>query len=287
MRRLTTFRHDGVMLALLMGASATLLVAVAAGTWAWMSGRANAAVVDAVPTSAEITAEAGMRLRQVSVEGRERTRSSEILAALDLPQGAPLLALDPQAARERLESLPWVKEATVERRFPDLVHVRLVERTAIALLDRGDGDFVMVDADGAVIADDITPYTHLPVVSGAGAPGAAADLFTLLNSEPTLAANLTAAVRVGQRRWNLWFHGVGREGVEVRLPEGDVGKALARLARLEAEDAILQRDLRVIDMRLPDRLVVRLNDGSDEQTTKPGFSGRGVPLPMRGPARDA
>lgn len=287
MRRLIFLHRDTAMLALLLGAGLTLVVALAAGTWAWMSGRAQAATLDAEQTTVAVAADMGLRLRQVSVEGRDHTRPDEILAALDLPQGAPLLALDPQAARDRLESLPWVREASVERRFPDLVHVRLVERTPIALWDRGDGDFTMVDADGAVIDAAITPFAHLPVISGPGAPDAAADLFTMIGGQPSLAKAMKAAVRVGERRWNLWLNGIGPDGVEVRLPEDGAPEALARLARLEAEDALLRRDLRVIDLRLPDRLVVRLNDGADDLEATPGFSGRGVPLPLRGPARDA
>lgn len=287
MRRLTFLHRETAMLALLLGAGLTLVAALAAGTWAWMSGRAQAATLDAERTTVAVAADMGLRLRQVSVEGRDRTRPDEILAALDLPQGAPLLALDPQAARDRLESLPWVRAASVERRFPDLVHVRLIERTPIALWDRGDGDFTMVDADGAVIDAAITPFAHLPVISGQGAPDAAADLFTMIGGQPSLAKAMKAAVRVGERRWNLWLNGVGPDGVEIRLPEDGAPEALARLARLEAEDALLRRDLRVIDLRLPDRLVVRLNDGADDLEATPGFSGRGVPLPLRGPARDA
>lgn len=287
MRRMTPARREGAILALMLGATLTLILALAAGTWVWMSGRAQAAAVDAGQATVRVAAEAGVRLRQVSVEGREHTRGSEILAALDLPQGSPLLALDPQAARDRLESLPWVKEASVERRFPDLVHVRLTERMPIAVWDQGDGAFALVDADGVVITDAIGPFAHLPVISGRKAPQAAAELFTMLAGEPALAERLKAAVRIGQRRWNLWFHKVGTGGVEVRLPETEAAGALTRLAGLEAEKGLLQRAVKLIDMRLPDRLVVRLADDVEAADPNPGVSGRGVPLPLRGPARDA
>lgn len=287
MRRLslTPPRREGALLALLLVAAIGLVAALAAGTWAWMNGRAQAALVEAGQATVEAAAELGLRLRQVSVEGREHTRASEILAALDLPQGAPLLALDPTAARERLESLPWVKEASVERRLPDLVHVRLKERTPIALWDQGGGHFLLVDADGVAISDDLRGYADLPVISGAGAPKAAADLFTMLGGEPALARRVRAAVRVGERRWNLWIDGVGADGLEVRLPETDPARALSRLARLDEREALLARDLRVIDLRLPDRLVVRLNE--DDATPRPKGLRQSGPLPLPAPGRDA
>jgi cell division protein FtsQ len=287
MRRLSPSLRDRLTLALLIAATLTLVAALAAGTWAWMSGQAQAALAEVRRDVVEAAARAGLRLRQIEVAGRARTRSGEILAAIDLPQGGPLLALDPAAARDRLESLPWVKEAVVERRLPDVIHLRLTERTPIALWDRGDGDFVLVDADGAAIPGDIGPFAGLPVISGAGAPRAAADLFTLLSGEPALSGALLAAVRVGDRRWNLWFHAVGEDGVEVRLPETGVAAAVARLARLEERDGLLDRAVRMIDMRLPDRLVVRLPEDALPDSGHRRPPDPPLPLPLHGAGRDA
>ena len=66
-------------------------------------------------------------------------------------------------------------------------------------------------------------------------------------------ARMVAAVRVGERRWNLQL----RSGIDVLLPEGHEAAALDRLAALQQDHALLDRPLEVIDMRLPDRLVLR------------------------------
>jgi len=268
------------------GLGAALLIG--AGVWAWTSSAAAGAWAETSAameeTLLDVSAGAGMRLRQVTVEGRGRTDSTEILAALDLPQGAPLLAFSPDAARERLESLPWVKRATVERHLPDRIHVMLEERTPIALW-QNQGSFALIDAEGAVIDDLIAPFATLPVVVGPGAPEAAHDLFTLLDTVPELKERLKAAVFVGERRWNVTLDAPGRGSVEVRLPEQDTAAALQKLARLEREYEILERDLALIDLRLPDRLVVRVNDRGE--TPKPRKSGSGGRLPLTGAGRDA
>ena len=64
---------------------------------------------------------------------------------------------------------------------------------------------------------------------------------------------MVAAVRVGERRWNLRM----KSGTDVLLPEGAEAQALAKLAELQATHALLDRPLQAIDLRLPDRLVVR------------------------------
>ena len=75
----------------------------------------------------------------------------------------------------------------------------------------------------------------------------------MLNQEPRLARQVISAVRVGKRRWNVEF----RNGIQVRLPEADPHSAWRRLARLDARHQLLARDVRMIDMRLPDRLILR------------------------------
>ena len=48
-----------------------------------------------------------------------------------------------------------------------------------------------------------------------------------------------------------------RRHVSVRLPEANADTAWAELARIQREHGVLERDLATIDLRLPDRLVVR------------------------------
>ena len=65
-----------------------------------------------------------------------------------------------------------------------------------------------------------------------------------------------AAIFVGERRWNLRL----KDGLDIRLPEQDVGNALGALSRLDREEKLFSRDIVAVDMRLPDRLVVQLSD---------------------------
>ena len=70
------------------------------------------------------------------------------------------------------------------------------------------------------------------------------------------AAATKAAIFVGERRWNLRL----KDGLDIRLPENDVGNALAALSKLDKEERLFSRDIVAVDMRLPDRLTVQLSD---------------------------
>jgi cell division protein FtsQ len=114
----------------------------------------------------------------------------------------------------------------------------------------------LIDRDGEVIpVKDLSHFARLPTVVGEGAAPHARALIDMLASERELAARVTAAIWVGDRRWTLRIDHV----IDVYLPETDAAAAWAHLAELERSDALLRRDVKVVDMRLPDRLVIRAN----------------------------
>jgi len=206
----------------------------------------------------------GLSVQDVLVEGRTRTDPGRLLAAVGVARGDPIMAFDPQAARSRVAALPWVREATVERRLPSLIYLRIEERTPIALWQT-EGRIAVIDETGEAIPG-IAPeaFAGLTLVVGPDAPAHAAGLLRLLDSEPELRRQVVAAVRVGGRRWNLRFQG----GTDVRLPETGAEEAWAQFARIEREHGVLQRDVDSIDLRLPDRLVVRTAPEADPPATK-------------------
>jgi cell division protein FtsQ len=99
---------------------------------------------------------------------------------------------------------------------------------------------------------------RLPLVVGRGAETRAKDFLALLDRYPELREAVRASVFVGERRWNLRL----KNGIDVRLPESDVAPALARLVALDREKNLITRDIVAIDLRLPDRVTVRLSDAA-------------------------
>ncbi len=232
-------------------------IVVGAGAVVWQSGvldRAAAAVSEA---TLRFSADAGLEVRNVLVEGRGQTSSAALVELLAIERGMPILAVDPEDARARLEDLPWVAEVAVERRLPDTVFVRLTERRALALWQNG-GEIAVIDGEGRVIPG-VHPgrFAKLLLVVGEDAAPHAAALLAMLTGEPDLADKVTAAIRVGGRRWNLRLDG----NIDVRLPEEGAPAAWSRFARMVRQEDLLEHDVAVVDLRLPDRLIVRTSRG--------------------------
>lgn len=199
----------------------------------------------------------GFTVADVVVEGRDKTPEPMLRAALGVSPGDRLLGFSLDAARTRIESLAWVEHATVERRLPGTVVVRLQERRPFAVWQSA-GRFQLIDRAGQVVAEqdpakDAAAFASLPLVVGPGAPEAAAALLDQLAARPQLRSRVVAAVRVGERRWNLKLN----NGADVLLPEGAAPAAMDRLMELHASQSLLDRPLQTVDMRAPDRMVVR------------------------------
>jgi cell division protein FtsQ len=213
------------------------------------------------------TAALGLRVNDIVIQGRANTPEPLLRAALGISKGDPILGFSLEAARQTVEKLSWVDQATIERRLPDTVVVQLVERRPFAIW-QNQGRFVLIDRDGQTVTnEDVAQFRQLPLVVGPGAPGAATPLIDALTNHPELLARLVAAVRVGERRWNLQLRG----GMSVMLPEGHEAAALDRLMTLQQDHAVLDRPLEVVDLRLPDRLVLRphVEPAADPAAKKP------------------
>lgn len=211
-------------------------------------------------TVAVFGSDRSMTVQAVIVDGRQNTPLPLIREALGVSRGDAMLGFSPEAARQRLESIPWVAQAHVERHLPATIVVRLEERRPFAIW-QNQGRFVIVDRQGKTVATDgLDQFGPLPLIVGPGADQAAAALYDLLAAETEVAERVQAMVRVGERRWNLRLH----SGTDVLLPEIAEGAAIKRLAELQQEAKLLDRPLAAIDLRLPDRLVVRTNRETPE-----------------------
>jgi cell division protein FtsQ len=256
MRLLSRLRIPRRRAALAICAGVALIALAGGSTWLWQSG-ALGAVESRVHG---IGARNGLTLTQVELEGRIRQSRESIMAALGVARDMPVLDIDLAAAKARLEKLSWVRVAELERRLPDTLFVRITERQPIAFWQR-DGKLALIDRDGSVIAADrLETDGPLIVLVGDDAPAHAAALVDMLKIEPGLAARVNAATWLGDRRWNLRFD----NGIEAVLPETDPAAAWHRLAGLEQSDRILERDIVSIDLRMPDRLVLRRGDPKAE-----------------------
>lgn len=235
------------MVALLAGAGALGVV---------RGGHADTVLATLSDARNAVANAAGFRITSVAITGRKQLTQDEILAAGGVNGRSSLLFLDAAAVRDKLKADPWIADATVQKLYPGRLQIAITERAPYALWQES-GRVSVIAEDGTVLEPYVARrFVSLPLVVGKGAETRARDFLNLLARYPQVRAAVKAIVFVGERRWNLRL----ADGVDVRLPEHDVEKALATLTKLDREDSLFSRDITAIDMRLPDRLTVRLSE---------------------------
>ena len=207
----------------------------------------------AAPWSDAVAAGAGFAIAEVRLSGATETPEGQIAAAVGLVDARSLVGIDVAAARVALTGLPWIATARVRKELPGTLVIEIEERRAVARWMLGERTF-LIDADGEPIVE--ADGRVLPLVVGRGAGTALGEALALRTAVEAVTPEIKALVRVGQRRWDLVTH----RNVVVMLPEREPHRALARLANVDASQDLLDKDVEAIDLRVADRLTIRLAD---------------------------
>jgi cell division protein FtsQ len=197
--------------------------------------------------------DAGFRLKAIHVEGASPMATADIIKTAGLYKDQPLLGMDLEALRKRIETVGWVKEARVVRLLPDTLVVAIQERRQLAVWQHAGHQFV-IDDHGKVIPEaDAKRFTTLPLVVGAGGAEHAPEILPIVAQRPRLMERMDALVRVDDRRWDLRM----KDGSLIQLPAVGEEESLMRLEQLDQRSRIMELGFERIDLRNPDVVAVR------------------------------
>jgi cell division protein FtsQ len=195
----------------------------------------------------------GLAAQNIHIDGLAHHEPEQVLNHIGVKPGSNLAGFDAEEARILLESLDWVADATVQRLFPNRLEITIAERVPFAIWQ----------LDGSYLVLDPAMLKQLPLVTGKGANVAVVDYVNQMEAIPDVLLKIQAAARVGERRWTLYLD----NGVKIALPEENVADALQRLAKLDAEQNILSKGIREIDLRSKDRMVIALAESVSPEVT--------------------
>jgi cell division protein FtsQ len=209
-----------------------------------------------------IVARPEFAVRGVAVIGGSSELQATVRRTLAVQAGMPSMKLDIEELRLRVEGLGAVETATVQFDPQGTLRVAVVERIAAVLFRRADGVLVMLDEGGVEIgpAGPRANYPALPVILGAGAQDRVGEVIALIETAPDIVPRLRAFVSVGERRWDV----VLDHDMLIKLPAEGSLEALSRIMALQYGEELLDRDIAVIDMRLPERPALRMTPEAAE-----------------------
>ena len=197
--------------------------------------------------------DAGFRLKVIHVEGASPMATADIVRIAGLYKDQPLLGMDLEALRKRVETVGWVKEARIVRLLPDTLVVAVVERRQLAVWQHAGRQFV-IDDHGKIIPEaDAGRFASLPLVVGEGGAEHAPEILPVIAQRPKLMERMDALVRVDDRRWDLRL----KDGSLIQLPAVGEEESLMRLEQLDQRSRIMELGFERIDLRNPEVVAVR------------------------------
>ncbi len=208
-----------------------------------------------------------LEIKQVTVDGVRHLDQQEVIELVDLKPGTPLHHIVTSAIKERVESHPWIKEATVERVLFHELRISVSERTPAAVI-QADSENVLSDAEGHVLGrlsqtDDVS----LPMVTGV-------DLKKLRRGDEEVRQSVVSGIELTKLMGQVYG---GRlqvnaanpadlvasvRGVQFHFGEGAIGDQWERFQQIKPAVKTLSLDeygdgANDVDLRYENRIVVR------------------------------
>jgi len=192
----------------------------------------------------------------MAIDGAGESVATDIreVTSLDLPVSS--FDLDLAAIRDLIVGLDPVKTASVRIRPGGILQVDVEEREPAIVWRSRDG-LALLDETGAFVAElgQRSLHPDLPLIAGRGADERAPEALRLFAAARPLGSRLRGIVRIGERRWDV----VLDRGQRIQLPVKRPVAALERVIAVSEVKDLLERDVAVVDLRLPTRLTVRMN----------------------------
>ncbi len=224
------------------------------GYYFWHRGTISYLAEVIAHKQALISQNMGLTLQHIYVDGLRHIDPQTIHKIIDTPKGSPLLSLSLKDIQSKIENYYWVENATIERQFPQTLHVHITERTPMAVWQHQQ-KLILIDQKGAIIPEpNIEAYSDLLMLVGDDAPQYASELFALLSIDPQFRSMVHSAIRVSNRRWNIRL----ANGIEVKLPEKGTEESWRRLIDIYRHQKLDKHPVTSVDLRVPGKLYIRL-----------------------------
>ncbi|WGH79028.1 cell division protein FtsQ/DivIB [Jannaschia ovalis] len=189
------------------------------------------------------------------IEGASDELQADILEALPVDLPLSQFQLDMDGLRAMLVDLDPVLDAEVRVKAGGVLLLKVTEREPAVVWRHAEGIDVL-DAEGHRVAtlDDLAAAGALPIIAGEGASAHVPQALRLVRAADPVTDRLVGLTRVGDRRWDV----VLTRGQRIALPETAPAAALDRALAMHAAKDVLNRDISVVDLRIPDRPILRL-----------------------------
>lgn len=220
--------------------------------WLFLTDHGKVANKKMLSSIYQWTSESGLKLENIYINGVNNVSEDEILQKTNLRKNTPILAINLQYSVASLLEIGWIENVSIKRKIPNTIYIDVQEKQPIAIW-QNHGRLTLIDKNGQIIGDEhIKKYENVPLIIGEDARLLASDLLNSLSENANLKNQISAIVRVGERRWDVIF----KNGIKVKLPEKQHATAFKQIVELYENDTLFKSNIEVIDLRIKDKIFI-------------------------------
>lgn len=190
----------------------------------------------------------GFTVKEIVVKGRQRISKAQLLEAIQVRHGDSIWKHPLINIKKKVQEIPWVHTAVIQRMLPHTLVLTLVEKIPLAIWQH-QGTKKVIDQEGQVIQGiSSASFKDLPVITGAHAPKYFRALYEQMQRH-WKGSPIKGASFLRSCRWNLYLS----NGQIIMLPETshDYEAAFKRLEEVWPT----VRNATTIDLRFLDALI--------------------------------
>ena len=201
-------------------------------------------------------------VHRMEIEGASPAVDKGLRAMLPVTLPASSFDIDLPKLRMQIQMLDAVEHVDLRIQPGGILSAVVTERTPVVLWRHARG-IELLDKTGHRVASVTSRDLRrdLPVIAGEGAGARAPEALALIDAAGPILPRLRGLERMGERRWDL----VLDRGQRIMLPADRPLPALEHALSLDRADGLLSRDVIAVDLRDPQRPVLRL--GIDARNT--------------------
>ncbi|MCL2748847.1 MAG: cell division protein FtsQ/DivIB [Alphaproteobacteria bacterium] len=190
-------------------------------------------------------------IKKVSVNAIGGGDARQLAGRLDIAPGAK--SLDMEDALAKIMADPDVALASVRRMPNSEIRVRAKMRVVVAAWTDGE-KYYPLDSNGTPISRQLDSRPQSTLVFSGKVPSDISEVLTVMRRAPDLFYRTDKMEFVENRRWDIFLMG----GIRIMLPEENFVDAVKKIEKMHKQNAILDRQIRVLDMRDTSRPLVKL-----------------------------
>lgn len=197
----------------------------------------------------DISQKLNFSLKKIELEEQLKYCPSIRNLLSDIKPNTSIFLISITDIKTKLESLDCVGSVDIEREYPDTIKIQVNEKQPIAIWQH-DQKFYYVTENGSVMSiRKVKDIEKFIVVAGNNAPIHTPDLVSFLGLDQELMSQITSAIWVGNRRWNIKLE----SGMLIKLPETTPEIAWNKFIKINSNPEFKEKAYKSVDLRIQDR----------------------------------